>query len=151
MDSNKVLEEEFEKLKQEIISVYESSGKKVSGNFAEQLEIRNPSENVFELWGVAYLAGRRPGRMPPVENILGWVQARGIQPLQRNMTQTSLAWAIAKKIAREGTNTENHLPIYEQVLTPERIDEIISAVNRFSVAGFVTEIQTTLTKLTQDI
>ena len=38
------------------------------------------------------LAGRGPGKQPPVDNLRRWAQARGISP-----------YAVAKKIGREGT------------------------------------------------
>ena len=44
--------------------------------------------------------GRRPGEMPPIQDILNWIQEKPIRP--RGITQESLAWAIAKTIARKG-------------------------------------------------
>ena len=38
--------------------------------------------------------GRGPGRMPPVDNIQAWIDSRGLD---------LSAWAVARKIAKEGT------------------------------------------------
>lgn len=45
--------------------------------------------------------GRRPGKQPPTEPILKWVQERGITP--SDISQESLAFLIARKIGREGS------------------------------------------------
>lgn len=45
--------------------------------------------------------GRRPGKMPPVQPILEWVQQRGINP--PDISQSSLAFLVARKIGREGS------------------------------------------------
>ena len=45
--------------------------------------------------------GRKLGKMPPTEPILQWVQQRGINP--SDISQESLAFLIARKIGREGT------------------------------------------------
>jgi len=45
--------------------------------------------------------GRKPGdKMPPVQPILAWIQARRIRTPE--YTQPQLAWAIAKSIAKRG-------------------------------------------------
>lgn len=45
--------------------------------------------------------GRKPGKMPPVSNILTWIKQRGIQP--EGISQKSLAFLIARRIGREGS------------------------------------------------
>lgn len=45
--------------------------------------------------------GRKPGKMPPRDPILKWIQTRGVQPT--DISQESLAFLIARKIGREGT------------------------------------------------
>tara|TARA_R110000822_G_scaffold75758_2_gene182233 strand:+ start:1079 stop:1525 length:447 start_codon:yes stop_codon:yes gene_type:complete len=148
MSNSDIVKEEMEALIDDIKATYEASGKKVSGEFANGLAVTY-SLNGAVLEGYAYLAGRAAGRMPPVENILAWVQARGIQP--STGTQTGLAWAIAKKIAREGTNKEYHLKIYEQVVTPERIQTIIDKVVSVNVQEFVNNVTAEMKLLTNNL
>ncbi len=78
-----------------------------------------------KVWAMEW--GRRPGKMPPVEAIALWVKRRGIAGSynvktrkrlggrqQRDREDLSLAWAIAKHIARYGT--KEHL-MFEQGFT----------------------------------
>jgi len=66
--------------------------------------------------------GRRPGKMPPVSKILEWVKVRNIMPEPRNgklPTPENLAWAISKKIARDGI-----LPTYSLADTLETVNRM---------------------------
>jgi len=47
--------------------------------------------------------GRGPGRMPPVREIMEWIQLKRI-PVPASMTIESFAFVIARKIGREGTD-----------------------------------------------
>lgn len=143
-----ILKVEIDKVLDDIINAYEQSGKKTSGNFEEGLSAKHTGAKV-ELFGYAYLAGRPAGKMPPVEEIENWITLKGITAIESNMTTTSLAWAIAKKIAKEGTADESHLPIYEMILTPQRIDDIIEKVSEFHAQMFVEEITTRLIAISQ--
>lgn len=144
--SKDILQKEVDKVMDEIIQLYESSGKKTSGQFEEGLETK-VSENRIEIWGYSYLAGRPAGKMPPVQAIEKWVIAKGIASM--GLQSSGLAWAIAKKIAAEGTADESHLPIYERILTPQRMDEIIKKVEEFHVQQIVEEITTRIMSISQ--
>lgn len=144
-NSQDIIKEEFEAIKRDVIALYEASGKKVSGEFLEGLEItQNGYRTTLE--GYTYLAGRASGKMPPIQKIEAWVQAKGLSAVGK--TQTALAWAIAKKIAAQGTAAENHLAVYDKVITPERIQSIIDKVSDFNVGLFTTEIRIEMNKLT---
>jgi hypothetical protein len=61
-------------------------------------------------WFRYMITGRGPGKMPPVENILRWVEKYISQPVRENKDGTfsivpfeSVAFAIAVKIGNEGT------------------------------------------------
>lgn len=47
--------------------------------------------------------GRKPGKMPPIDSIQEWVEKKGIVP-DGNISLRSLAFLIARKIGREGTD-----------------------------------------------
>lgn len=142
-----IFQQELDKLKDDIINAYNQSGKKTSGNFEDQLDFRYKDAASVEILGVAYMAGRPAGKMPPVEALEKWVTLKGIASVQSEVS--GIAWAIAKKIANEGTRDESHLPIYEMILTPQRIDEIISKVSEFHVARFVEEVTTHIMSISQ--
>ncbi|WP_339875196.1 hypothetical protein [Olleya marilimosa] len=149
-DQNKIIKEEIDAVIADIITAYEQSGKRTSGEFANGLEaIYEPNKATIK--GYVYLAGRTAGKMPPVESIERWIKQKGITPIEQGMTTTSLAWAIAKSIAKKGTNKENHLKIYEQVITPERIDSIIKKVSSFNVNLFITEMTTQLQLIQKNV
>lgn len=149
-DSNSVIREEVEAIISDIVALYEKSGKKVSGNFQTALEAKY-GDNRAELFGVGYLAGRKSGKQPPVQTIEKWIIKRGIKPLEQNIKISSLAWAIAKSIAKKGTDEARHLKIYEQVITPERINQVINKVSEFNVNYFISEITTSLELLQKNI
>ena len=148
LNQEEVIRAEFDAIVRDIKAIYNASGKRVSGQFEKELEITQ-NGTTTALMGVPYLAGRSSGKMPPVDTLKKWVEAKGITPLKG--TTTSLAWAIAKKIAKEGTSKEYHLKVYEQVITPERIDSIIQKVAVFNVNLFTTELKVELKKLQNNI
>jgi enoyl-[acyl-carrier-protein] reductase (NADH) len=80
-----------------------------------------------------------------------WVKNKGIFPVQNAAEAKSIAWAVAKKIAREGTSSEYHLKIYEQVITPERIQEIIDRVSQLNIQQFVEQVTTELEILAKNV
>ena len=70
--------------------------------------------------------GRKPGPMPPVQPIIDWIRARGIEPRDPSIrTQRGLAFAIARKISRDGTEAQpfmrpaltGGLPLVERLAT----------------------------------
>lgn len=147
-NNDKVIKEEFEAIISDLKALYNASGKKVSGNFESGLEASyEPNKGILK--GYPYLAGRIAGKMPPVKNILEWVKARGINPLKG--TQTGLAWAIAKTIAKSGTNKDNHLKIYEEVITPERIQSILDKITKINIQEFVNSITVEMKLLEKNI
>lgn len=114
----------LENVRAEIIDDQETKGLRASGQSARSLKTktREISGTIKgTLTGAAYFTfqeqGRRPGKMPPVQSIRDWIEAKGIQVDNKE----SLAWAIAKKIAKEGSDIyQNKRP----ALATEQIIEI---------------------------
>lgn len=150
MSDIEIIKEEIDSILEDIRDLYESSGKKVSGSFGEGLEAVY-THNSGTIRGFVYLAGRKAGKMPPVKNILAWVKARGLKSFRRNKSASSIAWAIAKKIKKEGTNRESAMKIYEQVITPQRIDSIIERVSRLNVNRIITELTAEIKILAKNV
>lgn len=70
------------------------SGRVVRNYLDKEIVYDVPYADVIEF-------GRTPGTMPPVSPLIAWVRRKGIA---RNETEAkSIAWAISKKIEREGT------------------------------------------------
>lgn len=79
-------------------------GMDASGQWLRSLEVRT-SFNRGEIWGMDYtqylVNGRRPGNRPPIAPLVEWVKNKfGYVDQQA----TSTAYAIANKIANEGTD-----------------------------------------------
>lgn len=56
--------------------------------------------------------GRKPGKMPPINAIEQWINVRGITPKSKNglpVSEKSLAFLIARKIGRDGTEGSHFL------------------------------------------
>jgi hypothetical protein len=145
----KIIQQEMELLKADIIAVYNASGKKVSGEFEKGLELSYGPDSA-KLTGYVYLAGRKAGKQPPIQAIENWLIAKGIKPIEDNMKISTLAFLIARKIAKEGTKKENHLAIYDQVITPQRIQEIFEKINQINVIAFTNEITILIQKLVEN-
>lgn len=143
--TNNVLQDEMEKLRDDILKVYNASGKRTTGEFEKGLETLYQT-NTAILYGYDYLGGRRAGKMPPIKAIEKWVRAKGLKPLEDYLSISSLAFLIARKIAREGTNKENNLPIYTKVITPDRIQDILDKVEKINVSQFIKDISAYITK-----
>jgi hypothetical protein len=138
-ENEKLLKQEMEALRDEILQVYNASGKRTSGEFEKGLEVIY-EPNKATLMGYEYLGGRRAGKMPPLKAIEDWVKAKGLKPIESEMTTSTLAYLIARKIAKEGTKKENNLAIYSKVITPQRIDEILNKINKLNANQFIQEV-----------
>lgn len=135
----------MEALKNEILAAYNASGKRTSGEFEQGLQVEYNSLSAV-LKGYTYLGGRRAGKQPPIQAIEDWINAKGITPIEANMTTSTLAFLIARKIAERGTDPAKHLKVYSQVVTPERIDQILNKIQQLNANAFITEIVGYITK-----
>jgi hypothetical protein len=68
------------------------------------------------------------------------VKSKGITPLDSKNEDINISILIARKIGKEGTNKQNHLAIYDQVITPARIDDILGKINKINVTAFIDEV-----------
>jgi len=159
LTDQEVIKEEIDSIIKDILTMYENSGKKVSGEFARGLEARYTPLSA-EIWGYKYLAGRPPGKMPvekvngkiqAVKSLLEWVKNKGIFSYKNEYEARSIAYAIAKSIAEKGSNKNYTLNIYEKVITPERIDKIIDRISQLNVNRIITEITASFELLEKNV
>ena len=68
--------------------------------------------------------GRKRGSMPPVRDIRKWINDKGIG--SNDKERDGIAWAIAKKIAAEGTKG-NHF--YSDVMNTSSINKLEKDIN----------------------
>lgn len=94
-----------ERMVDEIKQRHRDAGQYTTGQTSSMLHIQ-PTGNGFQLRGWKYTGtyeeGRAPGKMPSPEALAAWAKAKGIQFKDEKQAQ-SFGWALAKKIAREGT------------------------------------------------
>ena len=91
-------------LRQEIMAQGHNATGKLSKSLKYKVKVENNAItlNIYA-WDYAKWVehGRRAGKMPPVDLIFEWVKTKGISDPDK--TQRSIAYAIAKAIARDGT------------------------------------------------
>lgn len=146
MTEEEIIKNWMETIKKDLIALYDERDRRATGQFAEGLEsVYGPYS--AELWGYEYLAGRGPtkggykaGEPYLWQSILVWLQARAIVPREKNVTQRGLAWMIAQKIHKQGTDRAKWLKVYDLVITPERIDEVIDKLSTLNVNRLITTV-----------
>lgn len=150
MTTDEIIKEEIQSILDDIVTLYEQEDKKVSGQFKHGLEaIYEPNKATIR--GFVYLAGRKAGKMPPIKALESWVKRKGIFNVKSEAQVRSIAYVIARKIGEKGTNKEYHLKVYDQVITPARIDKIIDRIAQLNVNRIVTQIQAELEILAPNV
>jgi hypothetical protein len=144
--SSKVLSKEFELLKDDLIKAYDAKGMRASGKFAETLEVK-VNGLTAQLWGESYAqqleTGRRAGKFPNISAIEQWIKDKGIaNRIQGEISITSLAFLIARKIAQRGWKREEYggVELISEVVTDVRIQKIIDEVGVEQAMIYSTEI-----------
>tara|TARA_R110002167_G_scaffold81296_2_gene222669 strand:+ start:4291 stop:4758 length:468 start_codon:yes stop_codon:yes gene_type:complete len=147
-----ILSDEFEQIRFDLIKRYDELGMRASGDFEKSLEVKQNKLSA-ELWGNHYIEqlvnGREPGKFPPIAAIEKWIGDKGISAF--DISVSSLAFLIARKIAREGTEIfkKGGTDLVDSVITPERIQGIIDKVGRFYINEFTLNITNILKEVAQ--
>ena len=85
--------------------------------------------------------GRRPGKMPPVNKILKWIEFKHLVPRSNNgrvPTTKQLAFAISKHIALHGTEGKH---LFEKTLDDQNLDNLADKLVELITAEFEKEIE----------
>lgn len=152
MEAEKVLQREMESLEADIKKRHKDLGMVASGRWIETFDIQvvGLSAKLLAEDYTEYLTqGRGPGRFPPIDPIRKWVEDKGIAALDPSISVSSLAFLIARKIAREGTEyfKQGGTDLLEAVITPQRVQEIIDAVRDVQVDSLLKTINATLSQI----
>lgn len=147
MTTKQILDDEFKLLKEDLIKKYQELGMRASGKWADSLE-RSLTDTNAKIIGEDYtnqlVSGRRPGSFPPVESIKKWIVDKGIvNNIKGNISISSLAFLIARKIAREGTNyfKQGGTDLVSAVVTEQRMQSIINKFGEAITLDFVVKIE----------
>lgn len=85
--------------------------------------------------------GRRPGKMPPVNKILQWIEFKHLVPRSNNgrvPTTKQLAFAISKHIALHGTEGKH---LFEKTLDDPNLDNLADKLVELITTEFEKEIE----------
>jgi hypothetical protein len=131
---------------------YEELGMKASGRWGESLEVTISESNggirgtiLGERYTEQLERGRKSGRFPPVAAIEAWIDSKGIVS---DIPKKSLAFLIARKIAKEGTRyyQQGGTGLVSSVVTDDRMNEVIedlgSVFGEVVINGFIKELKT---------
>lgn len=107
MNVQPLISELLDNIKKVYIDKQTSQGIRSSGKSADSLRVE-ASDKAGALYGAKYFYqqkfGRKPGKFPPIDDILDWIRAKGITPREPKTTQRQLAYLFARKIAQSGTD-----------------------------------------------
>lgn len=143
---SKILKEEFDKLRQDLIIAYDAKGMRASGNFAESLDVII-GDSYAELWGDEYAEqleyGRNSGGFPPLQEIQDWIVNKGVfNDVLQEIKLSSLAYLIARKIAQQGWNRANYggVGLISEVITEERLQMIVDLFGENELVSFSSDL-----------
>jgi hypothetical protein len=146
MEVANILQTELELIKTELIKEYDNLGMRASGKWADALEVQ-ATETSGKILGLNYSEqlefGRRSGKQPPREAIEQWIRDKGLASrIENQISVSSLAFLIARKIGREGWNRQQYggVDLISRVVTPERVQKIIDKVGSAFRVNFTSQI-----------
>ena len=159
MTTQQILKDEFDLLAKELIQKYDEKGMRASGKWADELEVVSSPLSVV-LLGLDYSqqleAGRRANNGSSgtkwensLADIEQWIQDKGIKPIEDKMKISTLAFLIARKIAREGWNRQGYggVELISEVVTDERIQSILDKLSD----AYLIEVSTDIIKQFQTL
>lgn len=133
-----IFKEEFDALKKEITDEYIRLKMKASGQFEDELEVQ-VDESSGKLLGAFYAEQLEHGRRPTsgsgdgslLKAIKQWVVDKGIVArIRGDISVSSLAFLITRKIHRDGWKREEHggVNLVSNVVTEKRMQQIIDRI-----------------------
>ena len=157
MSVQQVLNNEFERLKIDLIAEYDSMGMRASGEFERELDVQAEPLQAT-LFGAKHSEQLEYGRgktsstatqsaEPLIEKIKRWIVTKGIS--HQGITVGSLAFLITRKIHREGWNRAKHggVGLISRVITEQRMQSIIDKVGNEMTMILVSKLEKELIKL----
>ena len=120
------------------IADQKAKGIRSSGKSAESLRIETKPMS-GTVYGAKYFiqqtVGRKPGKFPPLDDIISWIRAKKIKP-EGKTTERQLAFLFARKIAQKGTD------IYQGKRQGINIDEQVKKLNEEFLKNITGQLKT---------
>lgn len=160
-NTEKILLLEMEKILNEIIASYKLKGMRASGEIERESKITHKSKDSLVSASLIMPKhveqmqwGRRSStKMPPLSEIYDWIinkriMARG----EKEYKIKGLAFAIARKIQREGFDRSGHggVKLISDILTDQRINSITTMIGKDILPIFVAEFTNQLKSMKDD-
>lgn len=153
MTPQEIMSKEFTVLMSELKDKHVSLGMKASGQWIDSLEIvskRDSVKVIGEKYTEQLVSGRKPGKFPPIDAIKKWITDKGIvNNIKGNISVSSLAFLIARKIAKKGTNyfQKGGTDLVSSVFTPNKMQDIIDKVGAELTLTFTKQIENEFKKI----
>lgn len=145
LTTQETISELLDNIRKVYIDRQKEQGIRSSGKSAESLRIET-TESSGTLYGAKYFyqqkKGRKPGKFPPLEDILNWIRAKKITPRDSKTTEKQLAFLFARKIAQSGTDV--HQGKREGLKVEDEVEELVKEFTSKLDEGFKAEIKASL-------
>lgn len=145
--SKEIFQIEFNKLMADIGAEYERLGMRASGQFKEELEVQ-VTDTSGKLLGMPYAEqleeGRKSGKQPPIAAIKQWIVDKGIvNQIKGDISVSSLAFIIARKIGKQGWKREKHggVNLISNIVTDKRMQDIINKIGVQLALTFTSKLE----------
>lgn len=129
----------LETMKAGLIDYMDLENRNATGASKASLQVVNITGSTGQLVGAQYIEyvfkGRAPGKLPPLNKIIDWCNAKGIP--------RGVAWVIAKNIAESGTKLwQSKRNIFDEIISEEKVDAFVNSIANIYTARLKTEIST---------
>jgi hypothetical protein len=136
--AQEVIEDFLNAIKDELIAYLDTNDRNASGRSKNSLTVTADATS-GQLTGAKWIEytfrGRAPGKLPPISALIEWCASRGLP--------RSMAWAVAKIIAREGTKLYREgRNVLNEIITAEHIEKFKNSILATIKANLETEIKT---------
>ena len=144
--SKAIFDIEFNSLMEDLKKEHLRLGMKASGDWIDSLEV-STTDVSGTLKGNSYSeqleTGRSKGKFPPIESIKKWIVDKGIiNNIKGNITISSLAFLIARKISKQGWKRQGHggVNLISNIVTDKRMQDIINKIGSSMALSFAQKL-----------
>ena len=151
--TEQILKREFDLIVVDLKTKHVELGMKASGKWLDELEVSTTSTSakvIGEHYTRQLVQGRKPGTFPPIDAIRQWIVDKGIvSNIRGNITVSSLAFLIARKIAESGTRyfQQGGTDLVDSVVTPKRMQTIIDMVGHEAAINLASKLENEFKKI----